>query len=205
MAVAAVAAWAFPVWPGDEELLKAVQGWRSPTLTAIFKTVTLLGWYPVAAVVTLAAVVGMLLWRRLADAALVGFCSTAALGSHLLKDLIGRPRPDYAIIESAPQSMGFPSGHATFAILLGGALIYLAWRRVENRRLRWGLCAILAALILAVGLSRIYLGVHWPSDVMGGYLYGALMLALLVWLSDCIVERRRRRSGVDTTMPKVGI
>lgn len=204
-AIAAVAAWAFPVWPGDEELLTTVQGWQSPPLTAIFKTVTWLGWYPVAAVATLAAVAGLLLLRRLTDAALVGFCSTSALGSHLLKYLIGRPRPDYAIIESVPQNMGFPSGHAAFALMLGGALMYLAWQHGESRRVRWVLCAGLALLILAVGISRIYLGVHWPSDVLGGYLYGALMLALLVRLRDFIVERRRRGPGVDTTFPKVGI
>ena len=186
-------------------MLLAVQGWQHPQLTTLFKTVTLLGWYPVAAAVTLASVAALLLRKHLTDALLVAACSTSALGSHLLKELIGRPRPDYAILESAPQSMGFPSGHATFAMVLGGALVYLAWQRIESRRLRWVLCAGLALLILAVGLSRIYLGVHWPSDVLGGYLYGALMLAFLVGAKDFIVARRCGNSGIDTTCPKVGI
>ena len=203
--VACVMAWAFPVWPGDEALLVAVQSWESPLLTTVFGTLTYLGWYPVAAAVSLAAVVALLWRRRVAEALLLSVAVSSALLTHLLKVLIGRPRPDFAIVEPVPHSMGFPSGHAAFAILLGGMLIYLAWRHVEDRRLRWGLGVALGALVLGVGVSRVYLGVHWPSDVAGGYLYGASVLVLLVSLKSWLERRRGREPALDTTFPKVGI
>ena len=186
-------AWAFPAWPEDEALLVMVQDRQSPLLTAFFRWLTLLGWYPVAAAATLAAVAPLLLRKRLLDALLVAGCSSAALGSHLLKDIIERPRPDYAIIDPIPQSYGFPSGHACFALLLGGALIYLVWRHVEIPWLRRGLCVGLGLIILGVGVSRVYLGVHWPSDVLGGYLYGGLVLLVAVRLRGYL---DRRRCGV---------
>ena len=166
-----------------------VAGLAPPLLTESFKALTLLGWYPVAAAATLSAVAPLLLRKRLLDAQMVAGCSTAALGSHLLKDVIGRPRPEYAIIDPIPQSFGFPSGHACFAVLLGGALICLVWRHVENPWLRRGLCAGLGLIILGVGISRVYLGVHWPSDVLGGYLYGGLVLLVAVRLRSYLEGR----------------
>ena len=140
-AIVAVAAWAVPVWPGDQAILAAVQGWQSPLLTAALGTLTYLGWYPVAALASAVAVV-ILLWRRwVMDALLFAVAVSSALLTLPLKELIGRPRPDYTIIESAPQSMGFPSGHAAFAILLGGMVIYLVWRGVEKAGGCGGSCA----------------------------------------------------------------
>ena len=194
-AIAYLAAWAVPVWPGDEALLVAAQSWQSPLLTAAMGAVTYLGWYPVAAALTLASIAGLLWRKRAGDALLVAIAVSSALATHGLKALVGRPRPDFALVEPIPQNMGFPSGHAAFAILLGGVLIYLAWQHVENPRLRWAICAALGLLILAVGLSRVYLGVHWPSDVLGGYLFGATALALLIILKDCLERRLSRRSG----------
>ncbi|MDE2842309.1 MAG: phosphatase PAP2 family protein [Chloroflexota bacterium] len=206
VAVAAFAlAWAFPRWPGDEALLTAVQGWQSPPLTAALGTLTRLGWYPVSAAVSL-AVVAVLLWRKLrVDALLFALAVASALLTHPLKALVGRPRPEMAIVEPAPHDMGFPSGHAAFAILLCGALIFLTWQHVEDRRLRWGFTAALVLLIVGVGLSRVYLGVHWPSDVVGGYLFGASVLLTLGLLRSYLLRRLGRSSGEDTTFPKVGI
>lgn len=206
VAVAAfVLAWAFPRWPGDEALLTMVQSWQSPALTAVLGTLTRLGWYPVSAAVSLVGVV-VLLWRGLRlDALLFTVAVASALMTHPLKAAVGRPRPDAAIVEPVPHDMGFPSGHAAFAILLGGMLIWLVWQHVENRRLRWALTAALVLLILGVGLSRVYLGVHWPSDVLGGYLFGAVVLALLTLARTYVARRERRASGGDTTFSKVGI
>ncbi len=198
--MAFVLAWAFPVWPGDECVLVAVQGWRSPALDVVFRALTYLGWYPVAVALTLVAMVLLLAQRRRVDALLLGIIVSSALLTHPLKALLGRPRPDYAIIEPIPHGMGFPSGHATFAILMGGMVIYLAWRYTASTRVRWGMAAGLALLILGVGLSRVYLGVHWPSDVLGGYLFGGTVLLVAVWLRDWVTVRRGQRSGENTTL-----
>ena len=189
-----LSAWAVPVWPGDEELLVAVQAWEGPLLTAALGTITYAGWYPVAAALTLVSMAPLLWRRRIGDALLVAIAVSSALFTHGLKALVGRPRPDYAIVEQAPLNMGFPSGHAAFAILLGGALIYLVWQRLDNAPLRWAVCAALALLVLAVGLSRVYLGVHWPSDVLGGYLFGATVLSLLILAKDYLERLRDRKS-----------
>ena len=192
-----VLAWVFPVWPGDEAVLVAMQGWESRPLTAAVGLLTYLGWYPVAAAMSLAAVAALLWRRRVSDALLLTVAVSLGALTHPLKALIGRPRPDFAIVESAPHTMGFPSGHAAFAMLLGGTLIYLTWQNVPDRRLRWALSGALALLILAVGLSRVYLGVHWPSDVLGGYLFGASVLVTLVLLRNCLRRWASRRQTQD--------
>ena len=188
-AVVFVLAWAYPRWPGDEAILLTIQSWQSPLLTAALGTLTYLGWYPVAALVS-AVAVAILVWRRhVADGLLFAVAVASALLTLPLKEFIGRPRPDFAIVESVPQSMGFPSGHAAFATLLGGMMIYLVWQHVEGRLLRWGLSGVLALLVLGVGLSRVYLGVHWPSDIIGGYLFGLSVLLILVKVKDYLVRR----------------
>ncbi len=203
--VAYVLARAFPVWPGDEAVLATVQSWQSPWLTNAFGAITYLGWYPVAGAASFLALLGLLWRRRIGDALLLVAALSSALLTLVLKALIGRPRPDFAIVDPAPQNMGFPSGHATFAVLLAGVLIYLVWQHVENRILRWLLCGGLTFLALAVGVSRVYLGVHWPSDVLGGYLFGAAVLPLLVVLKDRLTLRLWRSREQDTTFPGVGI
>lgn len=198
--VAFVLAWAFPRWPGDEALLATVQSWQSPAITAVLGTLTHLGWYPVSAAVSLTIGI-VLLWRKLrVDVVLFAVAVSSALLTHPLKVLVGRPRPDMTIVVPVPHDMGFPSGHAAFAILLGGALIYLAWQHVEGRRVRWGLTGALTLLILGVGLSRVYLGVHWPSDVLGGYLFGASVLVILGLVRSCLARREVRESGDNTTL-----
>lgn len=178
-----VLAWAYPVWPGDEALLQGVQGWRSGLLDAIFAAVSLLGWYPVAAglaAATLAALLARKLWT---EALLLAVVVLAALPAYALKDVVGRARPDYALLEQVPQSLSFPSGHATFAALLGCFLIYLLSEHGGRPLARWMLVAALLLAMAAVGISRIYLGLHWPSDVAGGYLYGATVVALTARLT----------------------
>ena len=184
-----LAAWAVPVWPGDEKLLVSVQSWRTPLITVALGTITYVGWYPVAAALTLVSLAPFLWRKRIGDTLLVVTAASSALATHGLKALVGRPRPDYAIVEQVPQNMGFPSGHAAFAILLGGVMFYLAWQHVEYPPLRWAVCVGLTLLVLAVGLSRVYLGVHWPSDVVGGYLFGATALLLLIVFKDYVGRR----------------
>ena len=198
-------AWVFPVWPGDEALLLAAQRWQSPLLTVAVKGLTYLGWYPVAAGLSLVAVVSLLAQRYSLDALLLAIVVSSALMTHPLKALLGRPRPDYAIIDPMPHSMGFPSGHAAFALILGGMVGYLVCQRSENPWLRRCMVAGLGLLVCGVGASRVYLGVHWPSDVLGGYLYGGLVLLAAVRLREFLLLRRGGELDDAATFPKVGI
>ncbi len=100
-----------------------------------------------------------------------------------LKLAINRPRPsaDLVHVLSPEQGNGFPSGHAFFAILILGLTAYFISINLKNRALRMLVLAALIALILLTGTSRVYLGVHWPSDVIGGYLIGGVFLTALTW------------------------
>ena len=158
-----------------------------------------------AVALTLVSMAALLWPRRVADALLLSAAVSSALATLGFKAMVGRPRPDYAIVEPVPQDMGFPSGHSAFAVLLGGVLIYLVWQHVEYPPLRWAVRAILALLVLAVGLSRLYLGVHWPSDVLGGYLFGTTALIVLITLKDCLERRPDPGKPQNSTFPGVGI
>ena len=108
-----------------------------------------------------------------------------------LKLAVSRPRPsaDLVHILSHEQDNGFPSGHAFFAIVILGLLAYFAFINLKNRTLRMVVLAGLIALILLIGTSRVYLGVHWPSDVIGGYLIGGVFLTALIWFHQTYKAR----------------
>lgn len=86
----------------------------------------------------------------------------------LLKHIVQRPRPtEYIMISETGYS--FPSGHSMVSMAFYGFLIYLIYRQVESKKLKWGLIIMLLLLIIAIGISRIYLGVHYTSDVLAGF------------------------------------
>jgi undecaprenyl-diphosphatase len=132
---------------------------------------------------------------------------TAAVGATLLDDLlkhlIGRTRPNFHPLAHAPGS-AFPSGHATAAAAFYGALAYILTRGRSPRAA--GLIWIgAAAVILAVAASRVYLGVHWPTDVIGGVLVGASWTAATVTATSVLAYRQKADSrtsiGSEVTQP----
>lgn len=179
----------FPTFPGDEWVLLKIQGYQAGWLTEAALGVTHLGNTWVAASLSGAVIIGLLLLRHRTDALIIFLGVIFIATGNALKLAVGRPRPEYLLVDSVPATLSFPSGHALFAVILGGFLIVLAGELVQPRPVRWGLQASLALLVLAVGASRVYLGFHWPSDVVGGYLFGAVVLLELVWLRNRLVNR----------------
>ena len=138
------------------------------------RDVTALGGFTVLVLVSLAAIALLLIHRRRLQALVFGLTvTTAQLGSELLKTWIDRPRPAIVDHLDLVYSSSFPSGHAmmTPAIYLTLAGILAAGER--TRREKALLVGGAAALSVAVGVSRVYLGVHWPTDVLGGWMLGA--------------------------------
>ncbi len=101
-------------------------------------------------------------------------CSTVL--NQVLKFAIQRPRPDAALRLVDIGGFSFPSGHSMAAMAFFGLLAWLTWRYVDDPRRRAVLCALLCIMIVAVGFSRVYLGVHYASDVVGGF------CASIIWL-----------------------
>lgn len=97
----------------------------------------------------------------------------------LLKNILQRPRPTaFRLIDESGYS--FPSGHSMVGMAFYGYLIYLIYRYVENKKIKWPIIVILTILIVAIGISRIYLGVHYTSDVLAGFLISISYLILYI-------------------------
>ncbi len=172
-----------PSFPADLYLTRHIQSLNSEPLTSLSKVLAFLfeSWRSALIVIGLAA----LAWWR--SGKLSAFMMLAAgastLAGSLLKVLVARPRPSPDLVHVLLQETGygFPSGHAVFAIIVLGMAACLLATRIRDRLTRTLLVAVVVLVVLLVGTSRVYLGVHWPSDVVGGYLVGGAILAALVW------------------------
>lgn len=101
--------------------------------------------------------------------------------NQMLKIVLKRPRPtEFRIINETGYS--FPSGHSMISMAFYGLLIYLIYKKIKNKYLKATLIIILLLLILAIGISRIYLGVHYVSDVIGGFLISISYLIVYIKL-----------------------
>jgi membrane-associated phospholipid phosphatase len=118
------------------------------------------------------------------------FCGGALL-EHLLKSIVGRTRPMFGAAYLTDQSASFPSGHAMMATLGIGMLVYvLIVTRVVRGWMRVALVVVAFVCVVLVGLSRIYLGVHYPSDVLGGFTAGGAWLAVCVSVAGITLHHR---------------
>ena len=99
--------------------------------------------------------------------------------NQLLKRILQRPRPtEFRIVEETGYS--FPSGHSMVSMAFYGYLIYLIYKYVENKYIKWSLICLLSCLVILIGTSRIYLGVHYTSDVLGGFLISISYLVIYI-------------------------
>ncbi|MFC6259631.1 phosphatase PAP2 family protein [Levilactobacillus fujinensis] len=105
----------------------------------------------------------------------------AGLGNTIIKNIVQRPRPTVNRLVAA-SSYSFPSGHAITAMLLWGSLIVLlGWSLRQHHNWRWFGTLVLGLWIVCIGLSRVYVGVHYPSDVVAGWSLGFFLLTVSQW------------------------
>lgn len=176
----------------DLAVIDFIQGLESPGLTSFAKTVTTIGSSKVVIPLVLgtAAVLFVVLKHRKELLLLIGGMLGSTLLNELLKRLYERARPDiHRIIEETGYS--FPSGHSMASFTFYGLLAYLLWRHMPSKRWRGVLIAFSVLMIVCIGTSRVYLGVHYPSDVLGGYWVSACWLAVCVKLFRRLAHVRR--------------
>ena len=175
--------------PGDIVIARAVQRPASATIDAFAGVISQIGAdYPSTVVLTIVGV-GLLTFLGRRDLALfLGIAAALRAIGPVLKVLIGSPRPSVEAVAIVAQAdgLGFPSGHAMGAALFYGAIAIIVPQVVASRTVARGIQVFAIAMMALIALSRVRLGVHWPSDVAGGLLFGLaavclLQAALLAW------------------------
>ena len=172
----------------DEKVAALAYRFRNPTLNAVMLAFTDLGaWQTVLAGMVLAAIWMVLRGRAILG---IGLCVSVLMGEALvwiLKEQLQRPRPsvDHALVTARGAS--FPSGHAFVAFAFFGYIAWLGFRHATGA-MRAVVRTSFIIIATAVGLSRIYLGVHWPSDVLASYLLGGAWLATLFFVIPLIEQ-----------------
>lgn len=161
---------------------------RSNNMDEIVKVITNIGGTIVIGIVT---IISLFIFRnkKINICIVLNLLGIVVLNNVIIKNIIGRDRPNgINIITEAGKS--FPSGHSAVSMVVYGYLIYLTYNYVNNKKIKYLLISILSILILVVGLTRIYLGVHYTSDVLGGYLLGIVYLLLFTYISDKYIKEK---------------
>ena len=185
-------------FPGDMGITAALQKQRHPWIRRFMVAISEIG-FPKLSVPLTIGVAGIFLALRFRLEAIFILLSTSSnLLNALVKRLIKRPRPANELVSVVRviNEPSFPSGHVMHYTNFFGLLIYLLATNWRPGRLRNILIAIFTALILCIGPSRVYLGAHWPSDVMAGYLYGGL------WFGGLMVLYLRIKAWIHPTRGK---
>ena len=165
----------------DEPIQRTVEASRTDLTTEMFRTVSFLG--STKAVLILGCVLAALAWRRCRAVGIVVLLAMLSrpLLEFTLKAIVDRDRPDLDRLV-AGNGPSFPSGHVMAAVALWGLLPLVVTLYTRDRRIWWATVAGSTALIVAIGASRIYLGVHWFSDVVAGLVVGAFFLLGVEWV-----------------------
>lgn len=189
----------------DDSITATALSWSSPALDGYLGIITHLGDRYAYIVLTVLLFVYFYIRKRNLIFAIeaVVVLIIAGVASFWLKDLIGRPRPEGAHLLGV-KNMSFPSGHAMSSIAFYGFLIHLTWRIYKNNLKKVILTLLLLIIILSIGLSRIYLQVHYPSDVLAGYAAGGICLIFFILVFSSM-RFRQRRKGEDTQPEKATV
>lgn len=179
----------------DKEVITFIHNFETPYITRIMKFFTFIGSGSSINVLTIITLIVLYFFFKHRSELLLFI--VVLIGSYYLfrtlKLIFHRARPDlHRLIEIGGYS--FPSGHATNAITVYGILTFLLWRHIPTRWGRKLLLIFSAIMIFMIGFSRIYLGVHYPSDVIAGYFAGGFWLVIAIWCFQFIKEKIYERT-----------
>jgi len=193
-----LAASVFAFFPFDLAITRDLQEEENPVFAAVMKGISALGdgWMPLILAGAVTAI--FVLRRRRLEAVFVVATLSSVLLASAIKVLVGRPRPPSFFPDPADffrfiNQYSYPSGHVLFFVAFFGFLAFLAWLYLAGWK-RLTVIAVCGALIMLIGPSRIYVGAHWASDVIGSYIMGTLLLCILMLGYLLALERRNKRA-----------
>lgn len=182
----------------DQVLISSIQGLESPALTLVMNFFTFIGSFPSVFVISLftALFLYFVLKHRIELILFVSVVISTPIINQILKHFFHRARPDFhRLIEIRGYS--FPSGHAMNAFAVYGIITFLLWHRIPSHLGRMILILISSGLIIIIGASRIYLGVHYPSDIIGGYFASGFWLSCAIWFFQRYKEKQSQRKRLS--------
>lgn len=162
----------------DNSIYNAISSLKLNFMTVFFKWITK---FADEEPIILIAIVGLIIIKnKKIGASIAVNLASSALLNHIIKEFVQRPRPpiEFRMVEES--SFSFPSGHAMTSVAFYGLIIYFVFKNVKNKRFRDTICTVLSLLIFLIGISRIYLGVHYASDVLAGFALGIVYLVLYI-------------------------
>ena len=183
----------------DERVLQWIQSYRSDSLNRVMLEITSLGAGSVLALLVLVA--SVFLWlthHRWSVYILFLGILGGQIVNRILKDFFERPRPTVVDAVTDVASLSFPSGHAMTSAITYGSVAYLVARLEPTPRLRTATWILTILIVLAVGVSRMYLGVHYPSDVLAGYIGGIAWLAFVASTLTAVKYFATRRPETES-------
>jgi len=166
----------------DREFSQEIQEHQNPFLDSSMKLVSWFGYSPGSIIIVLLAAFIFFMLRCKKEALFILLTSASGLISSLVKVLVNRPRPAESMVHIAQKvsNQSFPSGHMMFYIIFFGFLTVLMFElKAIPKTIRIAVITFSMLLIFAIPFSRIYLGAHWFTDVLGGFLLGILCLYFL--------------------------
>jgi membrane-associated phospholipid phosphatase len=197
--ILSVAAYIFGVFPFDMRVTRFVRGFDHPVFIAVMGGVSFFGNGSVPVILVGVVAAFCAVRKKWLEAVFVVATLSAVLLDGALKVLVGRPRPPQAGV-SIPHlffpvnQYAYPSGHVLFYVVFFGFLAYLSWKFLAGR-LRWISVSACMVLIVLIGPSRVLVGQHWASDVIGSYIIGTFWLIVLILLYQLVLHRRSKAGG----------
>lgn len=182
----------------DRPALFAAMSIRDGWLDGLVTAFTTVGGPLIAPIAAAAAVVALALaWRSWLPITLMAAATAGSLAVTVIgKGYLDRVRPPHEFaVPPYEWSPSFPSGHSLNSVVIGGVIAYLLWRRLEARGRRIAVVAGACAYALLMGLSRVYLGHHWLTDVVTGWIIGLGWLAAIIGLHQLALAVKHRRRG----------
>ncbi len=178
----------YPYFPGDVTIAHLIQSISFEPFDALMRGLTAMGLYGLAQVIPSVSAIVLIVAHRKLEGIFTFLTLSAEVINLAIKEVVRRPRPSSSLVDIRwpAEESSFPSGHVMYFVVFFGFLFFLTWTEMKPSPLRTAALCVLGLLIALIGVSRVYLGAHWPSDVAGAYLIGALWLVGLITVYSAV-------------------